>query len=94
MAETEKVYKCLNPVGIQTPVDLFPLAKRLDSLDGKEIVFSITGEPDITIALEKKLKMDYPQVNWRIKKNYNIEPNRLSEEEMKTADGLIQAVCW
>ena len=93
MAE-DKVYKFLNPVGIQTPVDTFPLAPRLDSLDGKEIVFSITGEPDITIALEKKLKMDYPQVDWRIKKNYNIEPNRLSEEEMKTADGLIQAVCW
>jgi acyl carrier protein len=95
MAEKkDKVYKCLNPVGIQTPVDTFPLAPRLDSLDGKEIVFSITGEPDITIALEKKLKMDYPQVDWKIKKNYNIEPNRLSEEEMKTADGLIQAVCW
>ncbi len=93
MAE-DKVYKFLNPVGIQTPVDLFPLASRLDSLDGKEIIFSITGEPDITIALEKKLKMDYPQVNWKIKKNYNIEPNRLSEEEMKTAEGLIQAVCW
>ncbi len=93
MAE-DKVYKFLNPVGIQTPVNTFPLAPRLDSLDGKEIVFSITGEPDITIALEKKLKMDYPQVNWKIKKNYNIEPNRLSEEEMKTADGLIQAVCW
>ena len=93
MAETEKTYKCLNPVGIQVPVDLFPLAPRLDSIDGKEIVFSITGEPDITIALERKLKMDYPHVNWKIKKNYNIEPNKLSEEEMKTADGLIQAVC-
>ncbi|MAE10754.1 MAG: hypothetical protein QF369_01755 [Dehalococcoidales bacterium] len=93
MAE-DKVYKFLNPVGIQNPVDISPLASRLNNLDGKEIVFSITGEPDITIALEKKLKMDYPQVNWKIKKNYNIEPNRLSEEEMKTVDGLIQAVCW
>ena len=93
MAE-DKVYKFLNPVGNQIPVDFFPLAPRLDNLDGKQIVFSITGEPDITIALEKKLKMDYPQVDWKVKKNYNIEPNRLSEEEMKTADGLIQAVCW
>jgi hypothetical protein len=90
----DKVYKFLNPVGNQIPVDIFPLAPRLDSLDGKEIVFSITGEPDITIALEKKLKINYPQVDWKTKKNYNIEPNRLSEEEMKTADGLIQAVCW
>ena len=35
------------------------------SADGKEIWFSITGEPDITIALERRLKMDYPNVNWR-----------------------------
>ncbi len=93
MAE-DKVYKCLNPVGITVPVDTFPLAPRLTSLDGKEIYLSITGEPDITIPLEKKMKMDYPNVNWKIKKTYHIEPVRLSDEEMKTADGLIQAVCW
>lgn len=93
MAE-EKVYKCLNPVGIQLPVKTFPLAPRLDSLDGKEIYFSITGEPDITIPLEKRLRGDYPNVNWKIKKTYTIDPVRMSNEEMKTADGLIQAICW
>ena len=93
MAE-DKVYKRLNPVGIQLPVKTFPLAPRLDTLDGKEIYFSITGEPDITIPLEKKLKSDYPNVNWKIKKSYMIEPVRMSDEEMKTADGLIQAICW
>lgn len=91
---TEKVYKCLNPVGIKKAVDIFPLAPRLEKLDGKEIYFSITGEPDITIPLETKLKMEYPDVNWKTKKTYGIDPLRLSEEEMKTADGLIQAVCW
>ena len=94
MAEKDKVYKCLNPVGIRAPVDTYPLAPRLNTLNGKTIYFSITGEPDITIALEKKLKMDYPDVNWQIKKTYGIDPLRMSEEEMKTADGLIQAVCW
>ncbi len=94
MAETEKTYKCLNPVGIQAPVETFPLAPRLDTLDGKEIYLSICGEPDITIPLEKKVKMDYPNVNWKIKKTYNITPVRISEEEMKTADGLILGVCW
>ncbi len=90
----DRVYDCLNPLGIQNPVDTFPLAPRLDTLDGKEIWFSITGEPDITIALEKKLRSDYPNVNWRQKKTYGIFPVQLTEEEMKTADGLIQAVCW
>ncbi len=94
MAEKDRVYKCLNPVGFQPPVETFPLAPRLDKIDGKTIYFSITGEPDITIALEKKLKSDYPDVNWKQKKTYGIQPVQLTEEEMKTADGLIQAVCW
>ena len=93
-ATKDKVYKCLNPVGIQPPIPMFPLAPRLKSLDGKTIYISITGEPDITIALEKKLKMDYPDVNWQTKKTYGIDPLRMSDEEMKTAEGLIQAVCW
>ena len=94
MAEKDRVYKCLNPVGISVPVNTSPLAPRLNTLDGKELYFSICGEPDITIPLEKRLKSDYPNVNWKIKKTYGIDPVRLSEEEMKTADGLIQAVCW
>ena len=95
MAEKkDKTYKCLNPTGIQESVETVPLAPRLKSLDGKTIYFSITGEPDITIQLEKKLKMDYPDVNWTTKKTYGIDALRLTEEEMKTADGLIQAVCW
>ena len=93
MAEKE-TFKCLNPVGIQVPVDTYPLAPRLDSLDGKTIHFSITGEPDITIALEKKLKMDYPNVNWTQKKSYTPGPVQLSDEELKTTDGVILGVCW
>ena len=94
MTEQDRIYKCLNPVGMQLPIKTFPLAPRLDSLDGKEIIISITGEPDITIPLEKKLRTDYPSVNWVLKKTYGIVPVQLSEEEMKTADGLIQAICW
>ncbi len=94
MAVKDKVYKCLNPVGIRNPVDTFPLAPRLDTLDGKEVYLSICGEPDITIPLEKKLKMDYPDVNWKIKKTYVTNPVPLTDEEMKTCDGLIQGVVW
>ena len=94
MATKDKVYKCLSPVGNRTAVETFPLAPRLDTLDGKEIYLSICGEPDITIALEKKLKMDYPNVNWKTKKTYITDPIPLTEEELKTADGLIQGVAW
>jgi hypothetical protein len=86
--------KCLNPVGIGMPVKTYPLAPRLDKIDGKEIWLSITGEPDITIPLEKRLKNEYPNVNWKVKRKYDLEPIPLTDEEMKTADGLIEAVCW
>lgn len=88
------VYKCLNPTGIQDPVELFPLAPRLDAIDGKTIHLSICGEPDITIPLEKRLKGDFPDVNWTVKKTYNINPIQLTEEERKTTDGVILGVCW
>ncbi len=94
MAAKDKIYKCLNPVGIQAPIDKFALAPRLDTLSGKEIWFSICGEPDITIALEKRLKSDYPDVNWKTKKTYQTAPIPLSGEEMKTCDAVIQAVAW
>ena len=94
MAEKDRVYKCLNPVGIQNPVETFPLAARLDTIDGKNICFSICGEPDITIALEKRLKTDYPDVNWTIKKTYMTNAVQLSAEEMKTTDALIQGIAW
>ena len=94
MAKNNNVYKCLNPVGNQDPVDLLPLAPRLDTLDGKTIHLSICGEPDITIPLEKRLKGDYPQVNWTVKKTYGIAPIELSDEEMKTTDAMILGVCW
>ena len=94
MASDDKVYKCLNPVGIREPVDTFPLAPRLATIDGKTIHFSICGEPDITIPLEKRLKSDYPDVNWTVKKTYSIVPIELSEEERKTTDGVILGVCW
>ena len=93
-ATRDKVYKFLNPVGIQDPVDIKPLAPRLDKIDGKTIHISITGEPDITIALEKKLKMDYPDVNWTTKKSYTPAPFQLTDEEIKTTDGVIIGVCW
>ena len=94
MAEKDKVYKCLNPVGLQEPVETFPLAPRLKSIDGKEICLSLCGEPDVNIALEKRLKSDYPDVNWRVKKTYSAHPVQLSDEEMKTTDGVIQGVAW
>jgi hypothetical protein len=89
----EKV-RCVNPTGISEMVKTYPLAPRLDKLDGKTVHISITGEPDITLPLEKKLRANYPNVNWTQKKTYAPSPIQLTEEEMKTTDAVILAVAW
>jgi hypothetical protein len=87
-------YKFLSPLGIEEEVETVPLAPRLTSLDGKTIHLSITGEPEITIYLERQLKEAYPQVNWTVKKSYTPTPIRLTREERKTTDAVILAVSW
>lgn len=90
----KNVHNCLNPAGIDNPVKQYPLAPRLDKLDGKTIHLSITGEADIWVPLEKRLKTDYPDVNWTVNKVFNIAPRQLTEEERKTTDAVILGVTW
>ncbi len=100
MGEGDKVYKCLNPIGMQMPVKTFPLAPRLDTIEGKTIYVSIGagGEQDITIPLPGKLEAKYPNVNWKVTRaaaHLTIAGSvAMSEEQMKTADGLIRGVVW
>jgi len=102
MADKGKVYKCLNPVGIQESVEFSPLAPRLDTLDGKTIFVSIGagGEQDITIPLPKKLQEKYPNVNWiseRTAPHLTKEGSiALTDEQIanKTVDALIRGVIW
>jgi hypothetical protein len=91
----EQKYKCLNPVGIQDPVTLHPLAPRLDKIDGKTIYVCINagGDQDITIPLRKRLPADYPNVNWKMKLNYGFSA-KLTDEEKKDADAVIAGVIW
>ncbi len=93
MADTK--HKCLNPVGMQAPVGLHPLAPRLDKIDGKTIYVCINagGDQDITIPLTKRLPADYPGVNWKIKRSFGFS-SELTEEERKEADAMIAGVIW
>ncbi len=86
----DRVYRCLSPVGFQDPVRLSPLSKRLDSLDGKRIFFSIggAGDPDITLAMTKALPARYPNVKWTVKQT------AMTPEDMKTHDAMIRAVLF
>ena len=94
----EKTYKCLNPVGIHTPVDLSPLAPRLDKLDGKTIFVSIGagGEQDITIPLPKKLQEKYlshikdPPKGRDLYECYDVETMRPDDELQRLYDEVIK----
>jgi hypothetical protein len=100
MGEKDPVYKYLNPVGIQDPVGLHPLAPRLKTLEGARITMSVGagGEQGILIPLVKMLPERYPQVKWNI--SYaaahatKAGSVALTEEEMKTTDALIRGVVW
>ncbi len=98
----KQTYRCLNPVGFMEPIEMYPLAPRLDKdkLAGKTIYISVGagGEQGLMIPLPKRLQQDYPQVNWKV--TY-AAPHRtiagsiaLTDEEMKDADALIRGVVW
>jgi hypothetical protein len=100
MAAKNKVYKFLNPVGIQEPVEQHPLAPRLKTLDGARITLSIGagGEQGILIPLAKMLPERYPQVKWNISyaaphatKAGSIA---LADDEFDKTDALIRGVVW
>jgi hypothetical protein len=90
-----KTYKCLNPLGIQKPVALKPLAKPLDTIKGKTIYLCINagGDQDITIPLLKKLPAEYPDTNWKIKRQFGFSAE-LTAEERKGCDAVIAGVIW
>jgi hypothetical protein len=100
LTEKDKVYKFLNPGGIQDPVTMHGLAPRLKTLDGARITLSIGagGEQGILIPLAKMLPERYPQVKWNI--SYaaphmtRAGSAALSDEEMKTTDALVRGVVW
>ena len=92
MVTQDRTYKCLNPIGIQDPVDLYPLAPRLDRLDGKTIMFNmmVNVEQDLLTSLEKMLRDDYPGVEWIFRESGPPIP----DEQFKAADALIQGVAF
>jgi hypothetical protein len=95
MGQTDRIYKCLNPRGIESEVDIEPLAQRLDKLDGKTIAISSQEvDPVIMPALIQRLRHDLPKVRWLVKDSGVTEQVSLNKEEMQSTDALIQGVAW
>ena len=92
MVTNDRIYKCLNPIGIQDSVDLYPLAPRLDRFDGKTIMFNmmVNVEQEFLTPLGEMLRSNYPEVNWIFSESGPPIP----DEEFNKADALIQGVAF
>jgi len=94
IVEVEKTYQCLNPKGDYIPVELHPLAPRLDSLDGKTILYyESEGARNFMPLLYEKLQADYPTSTFDLIYT-NAQGDREPTEEHLTYDACIRGVAW
>jgi hypothetical protein len=88
----------LNPLGIQPPIRLIPMAPRPQSLDGKTIYvvdtnFPLTGP--FVQEIQKVLQAHYPQTNWIYRKkvgSYFDDDPKLWQEIKEKGHGMIMAI--
>ena len=92
--EVEKTYQYLNPRGEFIPVELSPIAPRLDNLDGKRIFFYQSEATNFILpTLLERLKADHPTSTFDTIYTASFGSNTPSEEEL-TYDALIRGVGW
>jgi hypothetical protein len=91
----DTIYRVLNPVGIDQPVDLSPLAKRIDGLAGKTIAVSMAeGSPMVMPTLYERVKKEFPTSTIVYRESRTTGPTRLTDEELKPIQALIQGNAW
>jgi hypothetical protein len=91
----ERSYNCLDPRGIQPPVQTSALAPRLQKLDDSTIYLN-QGEADPIImpALWKRVQKDYPKVTWKYIASEGFGPSTLEADVKDTADAVIRGNAW
>ena len=92
----EKSYACLSPIGIQPPVQISPLATRLDTLDGK-VIYVNQGEADPIImpALWERVQKDFPKYNLEIHTDQQFwSLQHLKTKLRQTANAVLRGIAW
>ncbi len=91
----EKSFACLSPIGIQPPVQISPLAPRLDKFDGKTIYVN-QGEADPVImpALWERVQKDFPKTTWKYIATSSFGPASPEQEVRDTADAVLRGIAW
>lgn len=94
----ERSYKFLNPRGIKPPVQINPLALRLNGIGGKVIYVNMgeseRADPVIMPLLYKQLKETYPKTEWRWIGTRGFGPDTPEEEVLRNAHAVIRGVAW
>jgi len=93
-SKVETVYKVLNPAGIYIPVECKPNAPRLDSLNGKKILYYESEATNILMpTLLAKLKKDYPTATFTVVHTESFGENTPTADQLKN-DAVIRGVGW
>lgn len=94
----DPVITVLNPLGTPPPLDLKPMAPRLNTMDGKTIYIVDDGYPGsdlLLLELEKGFKEAYPKTNFHYvkKSTFMSAPDPALWAEMKEkADAMVIAL--
>ena len=85
----------MNPRGVALPVDIKPLAARLDTLDGK-VIYVNQGEADPVIMppLWARVQKDYPKTTWKLIASSSFGPSSVEAEVTANAKAVIRGIGW
>jgi len=89
-----KKYSCLNPHSTMRSVEYQGLAPRLDSLDGKNILYyqSEANQVIMPVLLEK-LRADYPTATFTLLDTEHFG-EAIPTEAQLGYDAMIRGICW
>lgn len=97
-AKAAPVITVLNPLGTPPPVELKPMAPRLDTIAGKTIYLVDDGYPgsdNLLLEMEKGFKETYPNTNFHYvkKKTFMAQKDpELWAEMQEKADAMVIAL--
>ena len=94
--EVEEEYRSMSPRGIQLPVEIMPLAERLDTFDGKTIWIN-AGEADPVImpALAAAMPIAYPNTTFVFHNPINgMGASAPDDQTVEEADAVIRGNGW
>jgi hypothetical protein len=88
-------YACLDPKGIQPPVQVSSLAARLDTIKGKTIyVNQGEADPIIMPAIWERVQKDFPDTTWKYIFTSSFGPASPEAEVKADGKAVIRGISW